>query len=1760
MRYRRFSTIIVFLIPLLVLTWIAAVSIRRYYRTAERDVRPILEQELTRTLEHETRVGKVTIQGGYAYIDDVHLAEGKTFADLNGREIARAKQVVVDVDLRRILLSKDKTLPLFSQARVIEPVAYARRNADGRWNFQDLFKPRPRPPARPGVGIVTVTGGTIYYEDHDLPHHSKRRQTVVISRLRDVNGTMEFYASRGATWQASIGGLDQAGPTRVVGSYDPQQDQVLIRVVTSGLQAPLLSRFFPPDAEVTSGTVSGRITLTRTVNAKGVAGYDYQTTFSVADGAIVSGRVAEPLTGLRGDATVTNDVVTLRADGQFAGSSLHTEGTVLDFSDPAVNGWAQGNSLQLGRILTALKLDSRVPQLRQIAATASVRANLRGPLSSPVVTATGPVGVRGALPGGVNVGESGTLQVAFSGTVKEPRVSLSGSLPLVKYKGYSARDVRISGVYDGRTGGAGAIDLNGKIGGGTVAARASLRSAQKQVAYRVEARVRDIDLSKLPLTTASGDHPTGRVRADVFASGATGSSKVRGHAQLEMNGLEAGGYAVDRLQARVRSDGERLFLEPALISDSKGVAIVSGSAGLRDRTLDLRAQVDNLDLSVWPVEQISGGQRAVVTSAQGPVVSGLVYLRDVSITGAMREPAVAGRLFAYNLRSDRLPSGARDTAPLVDYVVADFRGDRQSLTLNDGRAYRFPSMASVSGVVSRPLSPDPRISLSGSFHQVDVTDVSHLAGVDLDASGLVGGSFEVVGTTKHPEVIMPDISVQSARVGEFDFQTLTAGLRYSPFDEGGLWAVDHLAATHSRPNVPPEQWTTVTASGRINGEKQFALRASLDRLDLELVEPYLSDFVTVSGMGEASVDLTGRLREGKAEDLSGEATVRTRGLTVNRVAIGDLHGAAPDSPAHIAFREDRITSNDLVLGSVDSGISVAGGTAAAPALVYDADTDALRVNGKVQGLNIDLFRQILTNSPYVSENPESIAARWLKPITNPFEGTIGGTLAVSGSAKDPVTTFDWATTGARIQGNAIDGFVGSVTFTHEKIDLKNATLTAGDTIFTAAGSLVPNKDMAGNVDTNNMPIALIKQWFPGRPILRDLDGVAESVHLTASGDPANPTLTASVLLRDVVWIETVDPASPQAVQPVAQPPVLTSPGQMTPKELTPNTRIRVVNRIGHDGRVYQTSTTGREVWISSLDTSTVTVNSPQNRNKIQADNVHVTLREPDPLPTDPKAPRVSLKTPQEFKIYAHGESAFDWQNMDVLKNPAVRFEVNVPSQPVNALIALVPHPQDSVEQNDITGTIRASLLWAGTIQQPKIEGSLDAKADHIQFAKRATRVRDLNAALEFTGETVRVKNFTAFTDILDPRTKAVLRSSDEIRLTGSIALTDQSPQPAEPLHLTVGHFKFAETALPGLQSGRFVTDDTGIDLTATGSLLQPLISGTVDIRTADIRLPSEFAGVQPGSKPVIEPAFNIKFVLGNKVRVVSSPLSAIVRTSSTNPIVLGGDIQGGDTRRLKLNGTLVVNGGTLAFPTARFTLQQGGRVQLRYPYYPAGDVGQNEPTLGVLLTDVRAVTHLTAAPANNPNQLKRYTITVEANGPLNSGADVQYQDTLGFTSSILNPGLRLAFRADPPDLAFSDAELRRRITARLGGETAIQGLFASRPDIGRLVRQQVTDVLSESFLPGLLEQIGFGRGLGFEEFAVDISQLNTFSLRLSRHLFGPVYLGYWQRLSGPEQSIPGQPAAWEFKLSYRFRPQVQFSFTTDDQRTNAYLLEGVFRF
>src|SRR5262249_46283996 len=155
-----------------------------------------------------------------------------------------------------------------------------------------------------------------------------------------------------------------------------------------------------------------------------------------------------------------------------------------------------------------------------------------------------------------------------------------------------------------------------------------------------------------------------------------------------------------------------------------------------------------------------------------------------------------------------------------------------------------------------------------------------------------------------------------------------------------------------------------------------------------------------------------------------------------------------------------------------------------------------------------------------------------------------------------------------------------------------------------------------------------------------------------------------------------------------------------------------------------------------------------------------------------------------------------------------------------------------------------------------------------------------------------------------------------------LAITADAPE-KPVIKLVADRLVFAAAPLPGLASGHVVGEAATDDLSIGGTLTAPVISGTIRTRNADLRPPGPFEEGLAGPLLPMRPTFHLAFVAGQNVRIWTPQLSVYVRTPPTEPTRLDGTVG-----RLRLSGTLTVDRGTLAFPTARFAIQRGGTVSL----------------------------------------------------------------------------------------------------------------------------------------------------------------------------------------------------------------------------------------
>lgn len=1680
---RRSLTLIIYLVPLLTLVGFGVFFVRRFYQAAEADLTPILQNEASRLLKREVYIGKVTIQGGHAIIDDVRVAEGKTFAEKGA--LVEARQVILDFDLRKLLLEKDKTVPLIGTIRVLDPVGHLARDAQGQFNFADLLPREKTEPGRPTFGRLEIVNGTLRYEDDAIPKDKERPAQRLETRFTGLNGHAQYGADQRVEWVADAQETTgQVQHLHVIGSYDSTPRRLFLNIAADRLHLPLLNRFLPKDYGIAQGYGTGTGTVLYEPDSQGVPPMLFQTDIAVESGEVIAPQAREPVRNIRAHLTFSNTVNGGEGDAEFAGSRLHVALSALGTKNPVLHGEANGSGLQLQHILTALKLEDRVPALKPLTVQADVRARIAGTPDTLRVEASGPVGVRGSPVKGVDMPENGTLQVAFSGTLAKPQVVVTGNLPRVTYDRFEARNVALSAVYRGDQVGA---DFTALAAGGSVTGRVNVTPDGKKTAYRIEVEGRQLNLARVPmppkvtktLNLPKGGTLQGDTELDLTASGTLADTVPKLEARIRARDLRAGRYHLARAYLNLRTVGDNLLLRPLLLRDETGTLVLRGRTDLKRKTLALRLEADRLDMS--RVAAMLPPAPTAKTNLSS--LTGLIFLRNGSITGTWDDPRIGGQLQGYEIGVDR----AKGVPLRLDYAATTLNGTRRRLSVENTQIFRFPAEIALNGDVRNPLAANAELSLDGSFQNLDIEELTELLATGeetgkkpLPFSGIARGPLAIRGTTRNPQVFSEQIVVENGTVHDYPFDRLTAALSYGAGEEGLLQLTDIDASALG---------AQLTGRARLDAQGRFAADARLIHLPLTLFQPALVAYALVKGEAGMELHATGSLENGKADNLKGTATLDTQGLTINGQDFGQLVG-------RIALAGDAIQAEELHLGEAENGIAF-------QQLRYHLNSEKFEARGTAAGIPMGLLQRALLQSPFLLNKTENTLLREVKSLSSPFGGTFNAAFEASGTRDDPTASLTWRTKKLLVEDQPVQTFTGAVRYAKGKTELTDAQLRADDTVVSAKGSFTPQENISAELEAHSIPLALLRRLLPNEPRLANLKGTTDYLYVDAAGKPEAPLVTVSLGVNDVRYADANLP--------------------------------------------------GGEIHIEKIEIARATLGAdpkrPTQKQGLNANELKVTVRERDnPALPNPNRPR--------YTITASGFVDFDWKNPAFTDETPFRLQVTVPRQG----LGIVPTLAGAVPA-DLKGNIEGRFTAAGTLKEPKIEGSVLVDAERLQFASVNTALTGLRASLFFDGDRLRVDEFTARTDV---GTRAKPIPGDPLILEGELPLRE-GIKTQKPLHLTGKRVLLAANPLPVVGSGRAYFEvaskqpnTPGIDLRVTGTLFKPDIRGEVHLRRSDFRLPDSYATpTQKGVGLPIQPTFNVEFFAEDEVRLSNAQLSATGRTEPGQPAVFKGMVEEG-VFKPNLNGTLVIDKGTLAFPTARFAIQRGGKVTVRYPLYDTPQTADNESGLGINV-DLTATTRLSATSVNN--QRKRYTVTVDAHGPLNSNSQVKVTDPTDFIGNLNTQGLRLTFRSDPSDLALTSVGLQRKIIGLVAGESAIEGLLNGGGNVGTVLKTQAADIFSQSILPGLFERTGIGRALGFDEFDLDYSGRDNFSLRVSRQIVGPLYISYFRRFNGGTQDVTSaDPANWEYKLSYRLRNNIQFSLTANDQRQNVFLVEGVFRF
>ncbi|MGC8666756.1 MAG: translocation/assembly module TamB domain-containing protein [Chthonomonadales bacterium] len=1705
---RRLVSTLLFLVPLMAVAVLAALSLKRYLGLAQEHLPPIVAEEVRKITGHEVSIGRIRIQPGAARIYDVRMARSATFRQSRGDTLATAREVILDLDFRRLIVEKNPAVPLFQQMEVRDPTAYMRRSPRGAFNFMDLFAKAGKPPPRPIFGTIIFSGGVITFDDAGGFHNPGRSPLPFHALFRDLNGHVDFFPDHSIAWAARARETTgQAGNVVVTGSYVPGREDVFFRITADRVSTDIVKNLMPPAINVWGGDLAGDVSIYRRLDARKREHFDIQANASVQAASAQVRGLSEPIRNISGAVAFTYPALYWNLDASLAGTALHSDAALLDINKPVLRGTMRAHQLRLAGLLRALGMQTRFAALKRMDATGDANVAFAGPLDRLFVTASGPVRFRGALPGGVEIPSEARARYAFSGSVQRPFAQISGSIPAVKVRGVVLRNASFSAYTNGD---ATSGRLQASAGGGYVGALARILRSGPTFRYRVFARLRDVELHGIPVLPET--RLAGVLSADVSLNGTGRSSFPSGSANVQVSDLNLNSIRARNVSASIISQNGVLTLRPLVIRDPAGIVVASGTVSPSRHALDLRVDGDDLALADLPLpEQV---RRAAL--------KGTVYVRDAHIYGDWNNPSLAGTARGYDI--------AVGQHVRLDYATVRAEGNLRELNLSEGQVWRFPGFAALSGTVRDILSPRAQIDVAGTFDRIDLEDLVRMAGADVQASGTAQGDFAVEGYLSRPIIVANNLQIQAPTLGAYTFENLSADVTADFTQSPGILTAGHFDLGYRDPSAPEQAITHITGNAQITTDRRFSARAAVDRMDLGLLTPLAQPYAELSGFASVDAEVSGRMLQAGGYEFKGKAATLTQDLKINNEPF-------PDFAASLAFNQDGLEGTlHPVGGSLRPDATAPGIHLDRIAVDYpqgSGSTPSIGVQGRVRGVLFQTIRSILQRSPAFAEKGPNAFADWLQRIEHPFGGTLNAVFAVAGPPSNPDVHMKWSSDHLTIDDQPVAEFSGDIGINRKVLVVNRASVRLGAASLAMEGSVVVGGSIEGDLSLNNLSLDAVRRWLPQNANLAQLSGNADEVDVRIAGTTRDPVVTATLDLSAIHW---TDPNPNHPPIQINLPRVLTSAITISGGRLSvPDIGIQVKEppRVVANAGSTLTASSARSEAAGTAATKTL-------------------FSAPPP--------------PAVYEVHASGDLDFVWQPPFIPTDASVNLSIRVKQQGLGLLTSIFPQANLVMD-----GTIQeASLDYHGSLDQfrsspargvgvhatqPTIAGAIRVTANRIAGPFVRTEVRNLDARFHFDGDTLHTDRFTAHTAISGRGGSVIL--SDPIVMSGSLPVS--APQPGEDLTISAPRVLFMIAPLPRFTSGSILGELTTTNpgtgrpepVHIEGAFFSPTIRGTVYLHDVLFRLPSDFAA-QPGAQlslPIV-PAFDLRIAGNRNIHVTGAWVNAYVFTAPTDPIHIAGSLDDP-----QITGTIKVDHGVLTFPTMRFNIVRGGETTLRYPYFPIG--APQEKTF-MAMVNLSARGSLTATSVTG--RTRRYTVTVDARGPI-SGLEPLEAPAEGEPSMNRGMGgLRLSFRSDPPDLALTQEGLQRRITGLLGGEQAIQQLFSPGPNVGRALAQQFTDVFSTAVLPNLFEQAGITKALGLEELQIGYNRLDAFTLQVTRRLLGPFYAGYWRRLSGANLAGDTERAAWELKLSYRVRSNLQFSWTTDEQHQNAYLLEGVLRY
>jgi hypothetical protein len=318
-------------------------------------------------------------------------------------------------------------------------------------------------------------------------------------------------------------------------------------------------------------------------------------------------------------------------------------------------------------------------------------------------------------------------------------------------------------------------------------------------------------------------------------------------------------------------------------------------------------------------------------------------------------------------------------------------------------------------------------------------------------------------------------------------------------------------------------------------------------------------------------------------------------------------------------------------------------------------------------------------------------------------------------------------------------------------------------------------------------------------------------------------------------------------------------------------------------------------------------------------------------------------------------------------------------------------------------------------------------------------------------------------------------------------------------------------------------------------LREPRISGAVLANETTLTLPAALPEAKAArTLPPVNPRFDMVLIIGRNSWLTNPSM----RLQLDGRIPIRGTLSEPQVR-----GTLIVERGTLTFPTARFRVT--GEIDVVYAPALQGEL------VAPLRVDLVATTRVRGRdPSTGRSQ--QYEITLIARGPLAPIQREQAAGQFGEEGGLQPPRfgqLQIQATSDPP-LPQS------QILALIGRGEALEGILAGGGNVQDVLRQEFEQALTTSVVPALFLpfETAVEGVLGLDEFAIDIAFREPVQLRLGKDLVGGLGASY-------SRSLTGAQTQEQYDLYYRISRRLRFGYRIEEPfHLRSWFLNGAFRF